>query len=186
MAEALFQRKLLELYPWAADFTVVDSCGTSAVEGNPSTVSAVQAMDLWGIDLEPHRASPLSSSRLEEADLVLAMAREHLLSIERILPRALDKSTTLSYMAEKGEEILRSLGKEAPRDEKGVRDRLERALELLRSTVPGGSFLADMRREGSDIIDPIGSDLQVYISVAEDIDRSLDGIMPVLFGPPGV
>lgn len=184
MAEALFEAKLMRDYPGLVPFTHASSCGIAAVEGNPGTMSAVQAMDLWNIDLEPHRASELSPLRLGDADLVLAMGRDHLLTIGRMLPEALGRSTTLGYLAGAAGEIMRRLGDETVRGEPAARTRINKVLAELRDMLPEGDFLADVGERGSDIIDPIGCSLQVYIQVAEELDRSLDMAMGALFGRP--
>lgn len=184
MAEALMRNKLLKHYPGLAAFTEVTSAGTAAIEGNPATASAVQAMDLWGIDLEPHRASLLDSARLREADLVLTMSRDHLLSVGRLDPGALKKSTTLKYLAGIAEEISLRLGEETVGNENEARRRIKAVLSLLSEPDPEGGFLADIQKRASDIIDPIGSSLQVYLGVAEEIDDSLNEVLRALFGRP--
>jgi len=183
MAEALFLRRLEMDYPHLG-FVRVASAGTSAVEGNPPTATAVQALDLWGLDLQGHRASALNGRILGEADLVLAMAREHLLSVERMDPKALAKTTTLRYLAHRQGEIMLRLGEDTVGDEKEAEERLEKVLEILRRSPSGPHYLADMQSSSSDIIDPIGSSLQVYIGVAEDLDMALEKAMRALFGPP--
>jgi protein-tyrosine phosphatase len=184
MAEALFQSKLTSDYPGLTSLTRVHSAGTSAIEDNPATSSAVQAMDLWDVDLEPHRASELTINQLRDADIVMTMAREHLLSIERMYPKALQKSTTLKHIASLSEKVVARLGEETVQDEGEARRRLASVLELLRDAAHTDGFLADIQSRSSDIIDPIGSSLQVYLGVAEDIESSLDKVMRALFGRP--
>ncbi|MDD3717559.1 MAG: hypothetical protein PHP28_02710 [Actinomycetota bacterium] len=184
MAEALFQSRLIKDYPEIAADALVHSAGISAIEGNPSTSSAVQAMDLWGIDLEPHRASELTPGILLEADVILAMAREHLLSIERMEPRALERSTTFKHLAAMSSLITGRLGLTTVRSEKAARARIAGLFELLRESAKADGFMADIQSRGSDIIDPIGSSLRVYLGVAEDIESSLDDILLALFGCP--
>jgi protein-tyrosine phosphatase len=184
MAEALFQSKLTRDYPSLTSLALVHSAGTSAIEDNPATSTAVQAMDLWDVDLEPHRASELTITQLRDADIVMTMAREHLLSIERIYPRALRKSTTLKHIASFSESIIASLGEETVQGEDEARKRIASIFELLRDAPHTDGFLADIQSRSSDIIDPIGSSLQVYLGVAEDIESSLDKAMRALFGRP--
>lgn len=182
MAEAMFQARLISDYPSLAGCTEVRSAGTSAIEGNPATSSAVQAMDLWGIDLEPHRATELTPRILLAADVVLAMAREHLLLIGRMEPQAIKWSTTLKYLSSMSGRIVERLGTDTVRDEQEARVRIISVFEILRESAPAEEFIADIQSHSSDIIDPIGSSLRVYLGVAEDIERSLDGIMQALFG----
>lgn len=182
MAEALFQTRVINDYPALAAHTLIHSAGTSAIEGTPATSSAVQAMDLWGIDLEPHRAAELTPGMLLKADIVLAMAREHLLTIGRLEPQALKWSTTLKHLASRSSAITARLGKETVRDEIEARSRIKKVFEVLGESAAGENFMADIQKRGSDIIDPIGSSLRVYLGVAEDIESSIDDILVAVFG----
>lgn len=68
--------------------------------------------------------------------------------------------------------------------EREARARVRAILALLHDFGAEEGFLADLQSRGSDIIDPIGSSLQVYIGVAEEIESSLDKAMRILFGRP--
>lgn len=184
MAEALFQSRLIGDYPELSAHVFVHSAGTSAIEGSPATSSAVQAMDLWGIDLEPHRATQLTPAMLLQADLVLTMAREHLMSVGRMEPRALRWSTTYKHLAATSNLVISRLGDEPVAGEDEARSRIASIFELLGEAAPAEEFVADIQSRGSDIIDPIGSSLRVYLGVAEDIESSLDDILRALFGRP--
>jgi len=184
MAEALFRSKLMRDYPHLLAYVEAYSCGTAAIDGNPATYSAVQAMDLWEIDIEPHRASPMTSQQLRDADLVLALSRDHLLSIDRAYTESVPKVTTLKYLASAADEIARRLGEEMVENEEVARRRIGEVLQLLDELAPEEIYSADLTARGSDIIDPIGSSLQVYIGVAEEIDAALDAVMRALFGRP--
>jgi protein-tyrosine-phosphatase len=184
MAEAFFRAKLMSDYPNLVPFVEASSAGTFAIDGNQATHSAIQAMDLWGIDIESHQAAMLTPSHLDRADLVLCMSRDHLLTIGRMGQRYLEKSTTLKYLAGLAGEVSYRLGDEVVQGERKVRARVGAILALLSDLGAEEGFLADLQSHGSDIIDPIGSSLQVYIGVAEEIDNSLDKVMRVLFGRP--
>ncbi len=185
MAEALFEDRLVKGYPLLFPLVKVESAGTIAIEGNRVTETAVQTMDLWGIDLSRHRAQPLDARLARGASLIVTMAREHLLSIERLGEELLEKSFTLKYLSSRREAALERLGGEAVQDE----GELDTRLQLLKS------WLAGERRGGkgrepeimsSDIIDPIGGSLETYLTVAEDISANLEEMMLVLFGRPEV
>ncbi len=103
MAEALFEDRLVKSYPQLFPMVRMDSAGTMGIEGNRVTETAVQTMDLWGIDLSRHRAQPLDIRMAQEADLILTMAREHLLSIERLGGKYLGKAYSLKYLASRRE-----------------------------------------------------------------------------------
>ena len=183
MAAALFRSRRDRDYPHLT-FVEASSAGISAVPGNAATQECVQAMDLWGEDLSGHRASPLTPARLEEADLVLAMAREHLLSIERISPGSLARTTTLTYLSSREPEVSAFLGDEPVKGEEELRSRIGEVLGRLRKGAGNEGYLVDMQSRSSDIMDPIGSPLGVYLSVAEEIDAYLQGAMRALFGRP--
>jgi protein-tyrosine-phosphatase len=144
----------------------------------------MQAMDLWGIDLEAHQASPLGHALLNDTALILTMAREHLLVVGRLDPPALQRSTTLKCLAEAGEWLMSRIDEGAVASEKQASQRIKSVLAFLGERYSGQEFLADMQSRSSDIIDPIGSSLRVYIDVLEDIERCLAAVMPVLFGRP--
>lgn len=184
MAEALFESRLMRDHPSMVPDVEASSCGIAAIEGNAATEHAVRTMDLWDIDLETHRASELTTLRLSEADLVVAMAREHLLAVGRLHPGALARSTTIATLAGMAGEVSRSLGDDTVYREKEARRRLKAVLGLLRDRFPQGDFLADMQEHASDIIDPIGRSLQVYIKVAEELDAHVGALMGTLFGRP--
>ncbi|MDY6795693.1 MAG: low molecular weight protein arginine phosphatase [Actinomycetota bacterium] len=184
VAEALFRARMSRDYPRLAHLVEVSSCGTSAIEGNIATSAAVQSMDLWSIDLAGHRSMPCTGRLIEEADLVLVMAREHLLYLERMRPRSKHKTTTLKDLAGIAGEVSRRMGEETAAGEGEARGRLEGILHTLGERPHEEGFMADMYSRGSDIIDPIGSSLQTYIGVAEDIDSSLGAALRALFGRP--
>ncbi len=183
MAEGLFRQLLRRDYPHLR-FLSISSAGTSAVDGNAATVSSIQALDLWGIDLGEHRASILTPGRLRRADLVLAMSREHLLSVERLEPASLRKTTTLKYLASREGEIVSRLGEETVHREEEFRKRLKMVLEMLRMGLRGEDYLVDMDSGSFDIMDPIGEPLHKYIKVAEELDKALRFVTRILFGRP--
>ncbi len=184
MAEALLQARLIADYPDLAAHILVHSAGTSAIEGNPATSTAVQAMDLWGIDLDPHRATELTPAMLLKADAVLTMAREHLLNIGRLEPQALQWSTTFKHLAAMSALVGERLGTEPVRGEHEARSRIRKVFDVLRGADRADGFMVDIQAPGSDIIDPIGGSLRVYLGVAEDIESSLAAVLTAFFGRP--
>lgn len=185
MAEALFEDRLVRGYPGLFPLVKAESAGTVAIEGNRVTETAVQTMDLWGIDLSRHRAQPLDLRLAGRASLIIAMAREHLLSIERMGEELLAKSFTLKYVASRRAAALERLGPDPVLDE----GELDTRTALLKSWLGGerqGGRGRIPEMMSSDIIDPIGGSLETYLTVAEDISANLDELMLVLFGPPEV
>ncbi len=188
MAEALFSSKVLRSVPHLFPFVDISSAGTSAVEGGSATQAAVQVMDLWGVDLEYHRAEQLTRRLLAAADLIVVMSREHLLSVERMDPQALERAFTLNYLAAHKERMLDVVGRSMPIGERELSQRVSSVLKAF-SAERGGARLSGKRgREPEfesgafDIMDPIGGNLEVYLMVAEGIDNALDALMEMLFG----
>jgi protein-tyrosine-phosphatase len=65
---------------------VVDSAGTLGIEGQTAAPETIVAAREIGIDLRPHRSKGLCEEDVRGADLVLAMAREHVEEIGRLCP----------------------------------------------------------------------------------------------------
>lgn len=55
----------------------VSSAGISGLNNYPATEFAVETARHWGVDISDHRARGLDSRMIAEADLILAMAPEH-------------------------------------------------------------------------------------------------------------
>ena len=90
----------------------------------------------------------------------------------------------MKYLSSVSGRIKNQLGEETVREEREARKRIIRVFEILEEQEHAGGFKADIQSRSSDIIDPIGSSLRVYLGVAEDIESSLDDIMKALFGRP--
>jgi protein-tyrosine phosphatase len=69
----------------------VSSAGLRALVGRPMDDHAMQILKERGIDAAEHRARQLDPSMLRQADLVLAMEREHLAAVSRMAPEASGK-----------------------------------------------------------------------------------------------
>jgi protein-tyrosine-phosphatase len=97
MAEA-FLKRILAREGLVTDYTV-RSVGVWAANGRPASAYAIQVMAGRGIDIRSHHAHSLTRTDLEEADLILAMASEHVEAIETLLPQYKPKIHLLSEMA---------------------------------------------------------------------------------------
>jgi len=64
----------------------VSSAGTHAFDGFPASALSVRVMADAGYDISGHQARTLTKEMLHSADLVLAMAPEHIDFIERMFP----------------------------------------------------------------------------------------------------
>ncbi|GGA42820.1 low molecular weight protein-tyrosine-phosphatase [Dyella nitratireducens] len=69
----------------------IRSAGLKAMVGYPMDDNAMRVLQEHGIDAAAHRARQLDAAMLREADLVLAMERDHLSAASRLAPEASGK-----------------------------------------------------------------------------------------------
>ena len=75
---------------------IVRSAGLSAVTGEPASDEAFLVMQEKGIDLSPHRTSPLTSALVEDADWIFVMTAAHLDRLVRAFPAAEGRARLLA------------------------------------------------------------------------------------------
>lgn len=168
LAEALLESRSRRLgLPVAAG-----SAGTWAHRGNPATPDAVIAAREVGLEIEAHRARPLSESLVRRADLVLGLTLEHREEVVGLLPEAAGRTFTVKELAA----LLGRLPAPQPHADRDVA--LHRIAEAHRLRTGLGPSVV----EDPDVRDPIGSALFVYRDVASDIEVAVDAILTGLFG----
>ncbi|GAV22196.1 low molecular weight protein arginine phosphatase [Carboxydothermus pertinax] len=80
------------------------SVGLYALDGDPATEQAVQALQEEGIDLSSHKATRLFEGITREADLILTMSRGHKEALLQLFPDLGNKVYTLKeYVGEEGD-----------------------------------------------------------------------------------
>src|SRR5262245_52346822 len=77
----------------------IETRGTHVVEGLPMSVRTRTALSALGIDNHVHRSRQLTDEDADTADLVLAMAREHVEYVRRHHPQAAARTATLKRLA---------------------------------------------------------------------------------------
>ncbi len=81
MASALMRRKIQERFgqefPGQPIPIIAISAGVSAFGGDPASPGALQAIRHYNASLDDHQSTQLSSSLVEQADLILAMGHRH-------------------------------------------------------------------------------------------------------------
>lgn len=77
----------------------VATAGTHALEHQPMSVRTREALESVGIEPPRHRSRQLTDDHVEEADLVVAMAAEHVHYIRRRHPAAAARTATLEWLA---------------------------------------------------------------------------------------
>jgi protein-tyrosine phosphatase len=74
------------------------TAGTHVVEHQPTSRRTRDALAAVGLDATAHRSRQLTDSDLDAADLVIAMAAEHVWYVRRRHPQAADRTATLSWL----------------------------------------------------------------------------------------
>ena len=150
----------------------VASAGIAGWEGSAADPNSVAAAAERGIDLASHRGRVLSREDVEDATLVLAMAREHAGSIVAVAPEAASKTFTLK-------ELVRLLEELPPPSSGNPSDVLEhriREADALRREGFAGNPYDD------DVADPLGMPLQAFRAMTWDIGEWVDRLDAALFG----
>jgi len=137
---------------------VVSTRGTHVVEGLPMSWRTRDAIRGLGVTVDGHQSRQLADTELEDADLVIAMAREHVQYVRRLHPHAADRTGTLKRLA---------------RDLPLAPGALATRVASLR--------LADVELEPwEDVEDPAGGDEAVFARCAQEIQDLLVPLRPIL------
>lgn len=78
----------------------VATAGTHVVEHQPMSVRTRLALQSVGIEPPSHRSRQLTDDHVEEADLLVAMAAEHVHYVRRRHPAAAPRTATIAWLAE--------------------------------------------------------------------------------------
>jgi protein-tyrosine-phosphatase len=141
---------------------VVSTRGTHVVEGMPMSWRTRDAIVGVGAKADGHRSRQLSGADLAGADLVLAMAAEHVEYVRRRHPEAAARTGTLKRLA---------------RDLPAAAGTLAERVASL--------HLADVVLEPwEDVDDPAGGEPEVFHRCAVEIHELLTTLRPVLAGAP--
>ena len=152
----------------------VSSAGTAGWEGSGAMDEAIEAAAERGVDISDHVARRLVPGMASDADLVLCMAAEHRDAIDANEPDTAPRTFTLK-------ELTGLL-------EASAGDRAGEPGDL-----PARVAIADAaRRAGAgdhwdaDIVDPLGSPLDVYRAVAWELDTWSERLVEATYGPVAV
>ncbi len=164
MAEALLRHRLADL---GVDATVA-SAGLLR-PGQPASDHGVDIMQARGIDMTPHRSRAISRELLGSADLIVAMAREHVREAVVLDASLWPKTFTLKELVRRGEAA-------GPRQAgESVADWLARVGYGRRSAdLMGGSPV-------DDVADPYGGPRSAYDRLVVELDDLLDRLVDIAF-----
>jgi protein-tyrosine-phosphatase len=167
LAERLGRSYLTEAF--APDVVAIrlESAGTAAPDGAPMHPDSALALAGYGVDAGDFRARRLRPDIVAEADLVLAMTREHRRAVLECDPRAMRRTFTLREAA-----ALLELREPATPAGAGLGERarsLVQEMAAARACRPSGDL--------DDIADPIGQPGERHRRMGADVAAAL---LPVL------
>jgi protein-tyrosine phosphatase len=160
MAEGLLRERLTERGVDAH----VHSAGLR-LHGEPASSHGVDVLADRGIDISAHRSRIMNAELIRDADLVIAMAREHLREAVLAAPDSWSRAFTLKELVRRGQAV----GPRAPGE-----------------TLDGWLARAHARREKADLLgssgdddvgDPIGSGRATYERTADEISDLVDRLV---------
>jgi protein-tyrosine phosphatase len=136
----------------------VTTSGTHVIEGMPMSWRTRDAIASLGLEVPNHRSRQATQQELDNADLVIALAREHVMWMRRVHPTAAPRTATLKRLA-----------RDLPADGAPLFERLARMR------------LHEVQLEpGEDVVDPAGGDLDVFVDCAREIADLLHELIPRL------
>jgi protein-tyrosine phosphatase len=153
----------------------ISSAGTKAQDGATILVKTQAVAATYGLDLSGHRTRRLTTEAVLEADLVVAMAREHLRTVVALNPASFGYSFTLKDLVRRAERSPRR-GGDLTRWIGGLSSGRSRN-DLL------GSFADD------DVADPVNGPLGAYAVCATEIAELVNRLVGATWirarRPPG-
>lgn len=144
MAEGAF-RKLIK--DSGVDDIAVYSSGAGALDGQPASRFAVEAVKLRDVDLTGHLSQALTRSLVDQSDLILALAATHYNTILGLSPQAFDRTYVLKSFPEPGdvgEGVIDPIGMPLTMYNEVFLDIITELERLLPQTLE----LADRKRKG--------------------------------------
>jgi protein-tyrosine-phosphatase len=138
----------------------VITAGTHVIDGQPVSWRTRDALASVGLEAKGHRSAQLRPPDLPTADVVVALAAEHVQWVRRAHPEAADRTVTLQRLC-----------RDLPDGDRPLRDRVH---NLHPATVDLEPW--------EDVADPAGGDLPEYVACAKE----LDGLVAQLAGLIGV
>ena len=166
MAEVLLRHHLQE----AGVAAHVSSAGLYE-GGRPATAHGVETMADRGLDLHDHCSRQLDADMVAQADLVIAMAREHVREAVVLRHDALAKTFTLKELV-RGADIIGARTAEEP---------LADWLARISASRSRGSLVGVGYDEQFDVDDPVGRDRKAYEVTADLLDDLLAAVVELAF-----
>lgn len=104
MAHCYMQKKVYDL--GKENEYLISSCGTNAINGEHSTVSALEVMKKYNCDLSNHRATNIIDSDISSYDLIITMTIVHKKNVISLYPNLNGKVFTLKEYVKTNDKYL--------------------------------------------------------------------------------
>jgi protein-tyrosine phosphatase len=142
-------------------------------EGNRAHTHGIDVLSQRGLDLSSHRSRAMTTDLIRDADLVLAMARQHVHEVVLMERDAFPRTFTLK-------ELLRRARQVGPR---GADEPLEGWLAKVHEGRTTRGLLGGS--DDDDVEDPIGRPRAAYERMVAELDGLLDELVWLLWGEAG-
>ena len=142
----------------------VVTAGTHVLEHQPMSIRTRAALVGVGIEVPAHRSHQLTDADVDAADLVVAMAAEHVHYVRRRHPQGTPRTATIGFLA----------------------DHLEPGSAPLAARVAALGLQAVAPEDQGDVADPAGRDDHVYASCARELVALVDALNRRLGQPEGL
>ena len=168
VAEALLRHRLAK----AGVEATVRSAGLLD-SGIRASAHGVDVLAGRGIDLSAHRSQTMTADLLTSADLIVAMAREHVREAVVTVPAVFPRTFTLRELVRRGADV----GPRLPDQP------LDRWLSYLHAGRTTGGLLG--RSVVDDVEDPIGQPRPAYERMVGDLEVLIDDMVGLVWGEGG-
>lgn len=148
----------------------VHSAGVWEPDHPASPHSVAEAADR-GLDLADHRSRVIDPAMVAQADLVLALARDHVREVAGLVPEAFPRTFTLKELVRRG----RAVGARPPGQSLG-----EWLQAVGRDRTPATYLRPD---PDDDVADPIGGPRSQYARTAAELEALSLALAGLLDGP---
>jgi protein-tyrosine-phosphatase len=138
----------------------VTTAGTLVVDGQPMSWRTRAALEGVGLAIPDHRSRQAGPGDLARADLVVALAPEHVQWVRRTHPEAAARTATLHRLV-----------RDLPADPRPLP---ERVVSLGLAAAQLGDW--------EEVVDPGGGDAEDFLACAREIVELVDRLAPVLAG----
>lgn len=148
--------------------------------GQRASAHGVELLSLQGIDMSAHLSQSMTADLLDGADLILAMAREHVREAVVQVPAVWPRTFTLKELVRRGAQV----GPRSPGEP------LDRWLERVGAGRTTRELMGTSRED--DVADPIGQPRAAYERMVADLGNLLDHLVRLVWAaaepripPPG-